>query len=348
MSSSDILAEYKKLAATPGTPARKEGDAESALKNAARTLEASYEFPYLAHAALEPMNCVVKLDSQGCEIWNGEQFQTADQAAVAQLLGLKPEQVKLNQLYAGGSFGRRANRSRTSSARSAAIAEGDRWQGPGQARLGPRGRHARWLVPADVLPHTLQAGRCPGQPRRLEAHHRRAVDPRHRIREHDGQGRRRHLGRRRSNLFLRDREPRGVAALAQDGRAGAVVALGRLDAYRVRHRMLPRRDRARDEEGSVRAAPRAPRQASAPQGGARSRGARRLGQAAARGRARGIAVHESFNTYVAQVVEISAKKIERVVCAVDCGVAVNPNIIAMQMESGIGYGLLRRADRQSR
>jgi isoquinoline 1-oxidoreductase beta subunit len=57
------------------------------------------------------------------------------------------------------------------------------------------------------------------------------------------------------------------------------------------------------------------------------------------GRARGIAVHESFNTFVAQVVEISAKRIERVVCAVDCGVAVNPNIIAMQMESGIGFGL---------
>jgi isoquinoline 1-oxidoreductase beta subunit len=61
------------------------------------------------------------------------------------------------------------------------------------------------------------------------------------------------------------------------------------------------------------------------------------------GRARGIAVHESFNTFVAQVVEVSKRKdgfrIERVVCAVDCGVAVNPNIIAMQMESGIGYGL---------
>jgi isoquinoline 1-oxidoreductase beta subunit len=57
------------------------------------------------------------------------------------------------------------------------------------------------------------------------------------------------------------------------------------------------------------------------------------------GRARGIAVHESFNTYVAQIVEISNKKIERIVCAVDCGVPVNPNIIAMQMESGIGYGL---------
>src|SRR5207237_840820 len=52
-----------------------------------------------------------------------------------------------------------------------------------------------------------------------------------------------------------------------------------------------------------------------------------------------IAVHESFNTFVAQVVEISQKRIERVVCAVDCGIAVNPNIVAMQMESGIGFGL---------
>jgi len=63
----------------------------------------------------------------------------------------------------------------------------------------------------------------------------------------------------------------------------------------------------------------------------------------AKDRARGIAVHESFGTVVAQVVELSRAKdafrIERVVCAVDCGIAVNPNIVEMQMESGIGYGL---------
>jgi isoquinoline 1-oxidoreductase beta subunit len=67
------------------------------------------------------------------------------------------------------------------------------------------------------------------------------------------------------------------------------------------------------------------------------------GKPLAKDRARGIAVHESFNTFVAQVVEVSRRKdglrIERVVCAVDCGIPVNPNIIAMQMESGIGYGL---------
>jgi isoquinoline 1-oxidoreductase beta subunit len=67
------------------------------------------------------------------------------------------------------------------------------------------------------------------------------------------------------------------------------------------------------------------------------------GKPLAPGRARGLAVHESFNTFVAQVVEIAQRgdafRVERVVCAVDCGIAVNPNIVAMQMESGIGYGL---------
>src|SRR5258706_11548794 len=103
------MAEYRRLAATPGLPARKEGDVAAALASAAKTFEAVYEFPYLAHATMEPMNCVVQLSAEGCEIWNGEQFQSIDQPAVAAVLGIKPEQVKLNMLYAGGSFGRRAN-----------------------------------------------------------------------------------------------------------------------------------------------------------------------------------------------------------------------------------------------
>ena len=79
-SSADILAEYKALAATPGKVARKEGDAAKALAGAAKTIDAAYEFPYLAHAAMEPMNCVVKLDADRCEVWNGEQFQTVDES----------------------------------------------------------------------------------------------------------------------------------------------------------------------------------------------------------------------------------------------------------------------------
>ncbi len=109
LGSAEIMAEYRKLAAKPGAPARWDGDPEGALAGAAKTLEAAYEFPYLAHATMEPMNCVVRLSAEGCEIWNGEQFQSIDQPAVAGALDLKPEQVKLNMLYAGGSFGRRAN-----------------------------------------------------------------------------------------------------------------------------------------------------------------------------------------------------------------------------------------------
>jgi isoquinoline 1-oxidoreductase beta subunit len=108
-SSSDILAEYKRLAATPGKVARKDGDAAKALAGATKVVDAEYEFPYLAHAAMEPMNCVVKLDADRCEVWNGEQFQTGDQFSVAKAVGLAPEKVTLNQLFAGGSFGRRAN-----------------------------------------------------------------------------------------------------------------------------------------------------------------------------------------------------------------------------------------------
>jgi isoquinoline 1-oxidoreductase subunit beta len=107
--SDEILAQYKELASKPGAVARKDGEAERALAGAAKTVEAAFEFPFLAHAAMEPMNCVVSLGRDTCEVWNGEQFQTVDQANIAAAVGMKPEQVKINQLYAGGSFGRRAN-----------------------------------------------------------------------------------------------------------------------------------------------------------------------------------------------------------------------------------------------
>jgi isoquinoline 1-oxidoreductase beta subunit len=107
--SAELLTQYKALAAKPGLVALKSGDADKALAGAAKTIQGSYEFPYLAHSAMEPMNCVIQLKDGACEVWNGEQFQTVDQANVARVLGLKPEQVKLNMLFAGGSFGRRAN-----------------------------------------------------------------------------------------------------------------------------------------------------------------------------------------------------------------------------------------------
>ncbi|MBL8481441.1 MAG: xanthine dehydrogenase family protein molybdopterin-binding subunit, partial [Rhodocyclaceae bacterium] len=109
LSSRDIFARYRELAAQPGTIARQDGDAAAALAGAAKKLHTTYEFPFLAHAAMEPLNCVIRLDADGCEMWNGEQSQSTDQAALAALFGIAPERVRINMLYAGGSFGRRAN-----------------------------------------------------------------------------------------------------------------------------------------------------------------------------------------------------------------------------------------------
>src|SRR6185369_6074146 len=110
MRSTDAMfADYKALAAKPGVIAFKAGDADAALTKAAKVVEADFEFPYLAHAPMEPLNCVMELKPDGtCEAWAGSQFQTVEQATVAAILGLKPEQVTINTVWAGGSFGRRA------------------------------------------------------------------------------------------------------------------------------------------------------------------------------------------------------------------------------------------------
>ncbi|MEJ2168314.1 MAG: molybdopterin-dependent oxidoreductase, partial [Desulfobacterales bacterium] len=105
----ELLGEYRALLETPGVAVRAEGAAEETLAGAARTLEATFEFPYLAHAPLEPLNCIVRLSDSSCEIWSGDQFQTGDQAQAAQAAGLSPRQVRIHTLFAGGSFGRRAN-----------------------------------------------------------------------------------------------------------------------------------------------------------------------------------------------------------------------------------------------
>lgn len=99
------LAEFTELSKTQGAVARK---ADTAAGNAARTISAVYEFPYLAHAPMEPLNCTVDLKIDSCTLWVGSQFQTGDQAAAAKTAGLKPEQVTLHTMMAGGGFGRRA------------------------------------------------------------------------------------------------------------------------------------------------------------------------------------------------------------------------------------------------
>jgi isoquinoline 1-oxidoreductase beta subunit len=106
VSTAKQMADYAALSKTPGTVAR-QADI-SKLAGAPKKISALYEFPYLAHAPMEPLNCVVDLKADSCTVWAGTQFQTFDQMAIAKTAGLKLEQVTLNTMMAGGGFGRRA------------------------------------------------------------------------------------------------------------------------------------------------------------------------------------------------------------------------------------------------
>src|SRR5262249_20204209 len=96
ISTERLREEYRALSRTPGATAAQAGDLDTAFRAAAKTLDAEYEFPYLAHATMEPMNCTVHIQNGECEIWTGTQFQTMDQKAAAEILGFKPEQVKVH------------------------------------------------------------------------------------------------------------------------------------------------------------------------------------------------------------------------------------------------------------
>jgi len=343
--SSDIMNEYKNLAIKPGLSARKDGNADEALKVAAKTLEVSYEFPYLAHASMEPMNCVVKLDGGGCEIWNGEQFHTVDQAAVAKLLGLAPGQVRINQLYAGGSFGRRANPKSDFLLEAAAIAKAINRAAPVKLVWG-REDDMRAGFYRPMYYHTLKAG-LDAQGNLTAWKHvivgqsiltGTAFEPMMVKNGIDGtsvEGAA-NLPYAIPNLAVELHTPRidvpvqwwrsvgsTHTAFATECFLDEIAREAKKDPFELRRSLLGKhpRHKAALELAAQKAGWGNPK----------------------KGVSRGIAVHESFNTIVAQVVEVSSKdaavKIERVICAVDCGVAVNPNIIAMQMESGIGFGL---------
>jgi isoquinoline 1-oxidoreductase beta subunit len=346
-SSAAILAEYRGLAEEPGKPARVEGDVADALKSAAKTVVASFEFPYLAHAPMEPLDAVVKLDANGCEIWAGDQFQTIDQANAARVAGLKPEQVKISTLYAGGSFGRRANVVSDYIVEAVSVAKA----------LGANGVPVKlqWTREDDI-----QGGRYrPAYVHKLEA----ALDAggaltgwRQRI-----VGQSIAAGTPFEAVMVKD----GVDGTSVEGAANLPYAIPNLSvelttaktgvpvlwwrvvgsshtAYAVEAFIDEVAAAAGKDPFAFRQAllGHSPRHKAVLEMAAKAAG---WGEPLPKGRGRGIAVAVAFGTYVAQVAEVTVAdgkiKVDRVVCAVDCGVPINPDIITAQMEGGIGFGL---------
>ena len=355
-SSPEILAEYKRLAGTPGTVAKTTGDAAKALASGGKALEAAYEFPYLAHAAMEPMNCVVSLTADRCEIWNGEQFQTVDQMAVAQALGFKPEQVVLNQLYAGGSFGRRANPQSDYIVEAVYIAKVLANQTKGNAVAvklvwtREDDMRAGYFRPAyyHMIKAALDAdGRPAAWHHRIVGQSILAGTAFEAVMVKDGVDATSVEGASTlpyavPNLLVDLHSPKTAVPVQWWRSVGSTHTAFSTETFIDELAAAAGKDPVAYRRALLDAHPR--HRAALDLVAEKSGWGKPLaaGKAGAK-RARGLALHESFGTVVAQVAEVTVTgnkfTVDRVVCAVDCGVAVNPDVIRAQMEGGIGFGL---------
>lgn len=118
-----LMEDFRKLSHSPGMPVEKRGTGNSQLNKAAHKIVAEFEFPYLAHACMEPMNCTIDYDGKKAEIWAGHQMPALDRDAAAAVLELPKDSVVVNTVYAGGSFGRRANKNNDYTVEAAQLAK---------------------------------------------------------------------------------------------------------------------------------------------------------------------------------------------------------------------------------
>jgi isoquinoline 1-oxidoreductase beta subunit len=343
----DLYAAYRTLAMQPGKPAQRRGDADGALRGATKIIEAVYEFPYLAHAPMEPLDAVVRISADGVDLWAGSQAQTIDQQVVARVAGIAPERVRVHTLLAGGSFGRRATLDGDIAGEAAAVAKAIGNNTPLKV-MWTREDDIRGGKYRPLYVHRLRAG--------LDANGA-IVAWEHRI-----VGQSILAGTAFESVLVKD----GIDPLSVEGAAnlrydipnftvelhttkvGVPVLSWRSvgsthTAYSTETFLDELAQAAGRDPLELRRAllSKHPRHLGVLNLAAAKAG---WGDALPAGRARGIAVHEAFNTVVAQVAEVSRRpdglpQVERVVCAVDCGTAINPDVVRAQMEGGIGYGL---------
>ncbi len=346
LSSEGLFNSFREAAKQKGAIASTAGDVESSLAKAAKTIEVEYAMPYLAHSPMEPLNCTVSIGKDSCEIWTGTQMPGVDQAAAAKVLGLKPEQVNINTPFLGGGFGRRANPASDFVAEAAHVAKAAGvpvktvWTREDDVKGGfyrPMYLHqAKVGIDAEGNPVAWQHT-CVGQSIM-------AGTPFEAVMIKDGVDATSVEGvadspyiKQTPNHMVDLHSPkidipvlwwRSVGhsqnAFVMESLIDELAHAAGKDPLEYRRTLL--KDHPRHLAALNLAAEKA-----------------QWGSKLPSGVFRGVAVHESFGSYVAQIAEISvvegAVKVHRVVCAIDCGLAVNPESLVAQMESGIAFGL---------
>ncbi len=345
-SSVELMQRYRKVGDDEGLKANTHGDLDGAFKRAVKIIEADYEFPYLAHATMEPMNCVVQITDDGVEVWNGSQSPTGDQLGIAAALWTLPGNVKVNTLFAGGSFGRRSNKNSDYVVETAHIAKQNGQPVPIKlvwtreddtnagyfrpmyfhklrAGLDSQGKIIAWqhkIVGQSVMSDSVYAAFITNGIDNTSVEGATSLPytiPNFEVQLKTVESQVpvlwwRSVGSTHTAYSTEAFMDELAAAAGQDPLVFRRAHLGDDPRYKA---VL---DLAAEKSD--------------------------WGSALPANRSRGVAVHKSFGSYVAQVAELVVDgqgqyKVDKVVCAVDCGVAINPDIIRAQMEGGIGYGL---------
>ena len=353
LSTAEIVRQLEAASQTTGVVARKDGDVASAMASAPTKVEAVYQLPFLAHATMEPVNCTVHVRPDGCDVWVGTQVATRAQAVAAQVTGLPPEKVRVHNHLLGGGFGRRLEVDFV--AQAVAIAK--QVDGPVKvvwtreediqhdmyrpyyydrlaAGLDAQGRPIAWshrITGASIVARWAPAVMKDGLD--FDAVDG-AADPPYAL----------------PNLLVEyvRQDPAGLGPLWSQGVGplgtswwrgvgpthnifvvesfiDELATAAKQDPFEYRRALLGKSPRAR-----------AVLELAAEKAG--------WGTPLPAGSGRGISVLHAFESYVAQVAEVAVSKegdvrVQRVVCAVDCGIVVNPDTVRAQMEGGIVFGI---------
>jgi isoquinoline 1-oxidoreductase beta subunit len=344
LSTSKLHEDYKKLAASPGKVARKEGDPDASAASAKQTLTAEYELPYLAHAPMEPLNCVVDLKPDSCEVWAGSQFQTFDHAAIAKTAGLDPKQCKLHTTYLGGGFGRRACPKSDYIVEAVEIAKQagaplklvwtrtddlrggfyrPMWTSRLTAGIDAQKQISTWTH--TIVGESIMAGTPMAAFTIKDGIDSTSVEgakelpyaiPNLRVDLHTTQN-------GVPVLWWRSVGHTHTAFVTECFLDECAHAMG-ADPFELRHKLLAKNSRWL---GVLERA------------GMESH----WGKPLPAGRARGIAIHESFESVVCDVMEVSMKngwpRVHKVTRVIDCGTVVNPDTVHAQLEGAVGFAL---------